>query len=74
MWFLFLLFGCHEHWHADEHEEAHVEEVYSVDDEEEVGHAPIILLTERTEFEGDEVGTVFESDNTNTRVELKHNP
>lgn len=27
-----------------------------------------------TEFEGDEFGTVFESDNTNTRVELKHNP
>ena len=26
-----------------------------------------------TEFEGDEVGTVFESDSTNTRVELKHN-
>ena len=27
-----------------------------------------------TEFEGDEVGTVYESDSTNTRVELKHNP
>ncbi|MDE0929364.1 MAG: TonB-dependent receptor, partial [Halioglobus sp.] len=27
-----------------------------------------------TEFEGDEVGTVFESDSTNTRAELKHNP
>ncbi len=27
-----------------------------------------------TEFEGDEVGTVFESDSTNTRAELKHSP
>lgn len=27
-----------------------------------------------TEFEGEEIGTVFESDSTNTRVELKHNP
>ncbi len=27
-----------------------------------------------TEFEGDEVGTVFKSDSDNTRVELKHKP
>lgn len=27
-----------------------------------------------TEFEGDEVGTVFESDNNNVRAELTHNP
>jgi iron complex outermembrane recepter protein len=26
------------------------------------------------EYEGDEIGTVFESDSDNTRVELKHNP
>ena len=29
---------------------------------------------EHTEFEGAEVGTVFNSDTRNTRVELKHNP
>jgi len=29
---------------------------------------------EHTEFEGAEVGTVFNSDTKNTRVELKHNP
>ena len=29
---------------------------------------------EHTEFEGSEVGTVFNSDSHNTRVELKHNP
>lgn len=29
---------------------------------------------EHTEFEGSEVGTVFNSDSTNTRVELTHNP
>jgi iron complex outermembrane receptor protein len=29
---------------------------------------------EHTEYEGAEVGTVFNSDSTNTRVELKHNP
>jgi iron complex outermembrane receptor protein len=29
---------------------------------------------EHTEYEGSEVGTVFNSDSTNTRVELKHNP
>ncbi|MEZ5573807.1 MAG: hypothetical protein R3E64_17605 [Halioglobus sp.] len=28
---------------------------------------------EHTEFEGDEVGTVFNSDTDNTRLELKHN-
>ena len=73
MWFIFLIFGGHEHGHEEEHEEEHGEEVNGDDDEEE-GSATIRLLTERTEFEGDEVGTVFESDSTNTRVELKHNP
>ncbi len=29
---------------------------------------------EHTEFEGSEVGTVFNSDSKNTRIELKHNP
>ena len=50
MWFIFLIFGGHEHGHEEEHEEEHGEEVNGDDDEEE-GSATIRLLTERTEAE-----------------------
>ena len=53
MWFIFLIFGGHEHGHEEEHEEEHGEEVngdYQDEDEDE-GPAIIRLRTERTEAE-----------------------
>ena len=57
MWFIFLIFGGHEHGHEEEHEEEHGEEVngdYQDEDEDEdedEGPAIIRLRTERTEAE-----------------------
>ena len=53
MWFIFLIFGGHEHGHEEEHEEEHDEEVngdYQDEDEDE-GPAIIRVRTERTEAE-----------------------
>ncbi|MGY8860323.1 MAG: hypothetical protein ACKVHM_09500 [Pseudomonadales bacterium] len=49
MWFIFLIFGGHEHGHEEEHEKEHGEEVNG--DDEDEGPAIIRLRTERTEAE-----------------------
>ena len=55
MWFIFLIFGGHEHGHEEEHEEEHGEEVngdyQDEDEDEDEGPAIIRLRTERTEAE-----------------------
>lgn len=55
MWFIFLIFGGHEHGHEEEHEEEHGEEVngdyQDEDEDEDEGPAIIRVRTERTEAE-----------------------